>query len=58
MRNGIIENQSLFYTREKSRFLYCGVHVDDIVTVSSDNEFEKVYERNKTVHRHEGFRRN
>jgi len=39
MRNGIIDNN----TREKSRFLYCEVHVDDMITLSSDNEFEKWY---------------
>jgi len=33
----------LFYAKEKNRFLYCGVHVDDMVTVSSDDEYEKGY---------------
>jgi len=36
------EDPCLFYAKEKNKFLYCGVHVDDI-TVSSDNEFEKGY---------------
>jgi len=37
------EDPCLFYAKKKIRFLYCGVHVDDMATVSSDNEFEKGY---------------
>lgn len=34
------EDPCLFYAREKNRFLYCGIHVDDMITVSSDDELE------------------
>jgi len=37
------EDPCLFYVREKNRFLYCGIHVDDMPTVSSDDKFEKRY---------------
>lgn len=37
------EDPCLFYAREKNRFLYCGIHVDDMPTVSSDDKFEKSY---------------
>lgn len=37
------EDSCLFFVREKNRFLYCGVYVDDMPAVSSDDEFEKRY---------------
>lgn len=37
------KNSCLFFAKEKNKFLYCGIHVDDMSTVSSDNEFEKSY---------------
>jgi len=36
------EDPCLFYTKEKNRFLYCGVYVDDMATVSSDDKFENI----------------
>ena len=35
------EDPCLFYAIEKNRFVYCGIHVDDMITVSSDDEFER-----------------
>jgi len=37
------EDSCLFYVKEKNRFLYCGIHVDDMPIVSSDDKFEKNY---------------
>ena len=37
------EDPCLFYAREGNDFLYCAVHVDDMPTISSTNEFEKIY---------------
>lgn len=37
------EDPCLFYIRKKSGFLYCGIHVDDMATVSSDNKIERKY---------------
>lgn len=37
------EDPCLFYVREREDFLYCGVHVDDMATVSSSDEYEKKF---------------
>lgn len=33
----------LFYARRNNKFLYCGINVDDMIIVSSDDKFEKRY---------------
>jgi len=35
------EDPCLFYAKEDNKFLYCGIHVDDMPTVCSDDEFER-----------------
>jgi len=32
-----------FFVKKKNKFLFCSIHVDDMVVVSSDNEFERNY---------------
>ena len=38
-----IEDPCIFYKIERQKFLYCGIHVDDLVIVSSDDDIEKCY---------------
>ena len=37
------EDLCIFYKTEGQKFLYCGLHVDDMVIVSSDKDIEKCY---------------
>lgn len=37
------EDPCLFYVINGNKFLFCGIHVDDMPTVSSDDKFEKTY---------------
>lgn len=37
------EDPCLFFTRREDEFLYCGIYVNDMPIVSSDEEFEKDY---------------
>lgn len=38
-----VEDPCLFYARKKNDYLYCGIHVDDMVIISSGESFEKEY---------------
>lgn len=37
------EDPCLFYAKDEDKFIYCAVHVDDVITVSSDDGFERLY---------------
>ena len=37
------EDLCIFYKTEGQKILYCGLHVDDMVIVSSDKDIEKCY---------------
>lgn len=37
------EDPCLFYAKDEDKFIYCAVHVDDMITVSSDDGFETVH---------------
>lgn len=39
----LLEDPCIFYKSEGQKFLYCGIHVDDMVIVSSDDEIGKCY---------------
>lgn len=46
LKNGLkqsTEYQCLFYKRDGEKYIYCVVHVDDMIIVSSSEEFEKKY---------------
>ena len=38
-----IEDPCIFYKSVGQKFLYCGIHVDDMVIVSGDDDIEKCY---------------
>lgn len=38
-----MEDPCIFYKSEGQKFLYCGIHVDDMAIVSSDEDIEKCY---------------
>lgn len=49
IKNGLCqstENPCVFYKTEGQNFLYCSLHVDDMVIVSSDNDIEERYMKN------------
>lgn len=46
IKNGLSQSKEdpcLFYAKRNNKFLYCGIHVDDMITVSSDDKFEESY---------------